>query len=123
MIRKPGERAVYCSCQPNLAGGVLARTTNRWLPDLIRDWIATPMQFGLYAIDLQPTGEAYGGGGARFLPRDFMKLGQVMLDHGRWRGKQIAPTSVSNDCGSPWRSRAVSSTTRLTSSSWIGSAA
>ncbi|PYQ48163.1 MAG: hypothetical protein DMF59_16885 [Acidobacteria bacterium] len=101
MIRKPGEKAVYCSCQPNLAGGVLARISDRWLPDLIRDWIATPMQFGLYAIDLQPTGEAYGGGGARFLPRDFMKLGQVILDHGRWRGKQIVSQSWAEKSSSP----------------------
>ncbi len=101
MIRKPGEKAVYCTCQPNLAGGVLAKTSNRWLPDLIRDWIATPMQFGRYAIDLQPTGEAYGGGGARFLPRDFMKLGQVMLDNGRWRGKQIVSESWARKSSSP----------------------
>jgi CubicO group peptidase (beta-lactamase class C family) len=93
MIRKPGEKPVYCSCQPNLAGGVLARISNRWQPDLIRDWIATPLQFGRYAVDLQPNGEAYMGGGARYLPRDFMKLGQVMLDGGKWRGKQIVPAS------------------------------
>ena len=47
------------------------------------------MQFGRYAIDLQPNGEAYMGGGARYLPRDFLKLGQVMLDGGKWKGKQI----------------------------------
>src|SRR5439155_19971770 len=110
MIRKPGEKAVYCSCQPNLAGGVLARISDRWLPDLIRDWIATPMQFGLYAIDLQPTGEAYGGGGARFLPRDFMKLGQVILDHGRWRGKQIVSQSWQR---SPHRRSTISSASTM----------
>jgi len=88
-IRKPGEKAVYCSCQPNLAGGVLARLSKRWQPDLIRDWIATPMQFGRYAVDLQPDGEAYQGGGARYQPRDFLKLGQVILDGGKWKGKQI----------------------------------
>lgn len=101
MIRKPGEKAVYCSCQPNLAGGVLTRTSGRWLPDLIRDWIAKPLQFGHYAIDLQPTGEAYMGGGARYQPRDFMKLGQVMLDGGKWRGKQIVSEAWAKKSTSP----------------------
>src|SRR6266849_2533243 len=27
LIRNPGEKSVYCSCQPNLLGGVLGRTT------------------------------------------------------------------------------------------------
>ena len=101
MIRKPGEKAVYCSCQPNLAGGVLAKISGRRLPDLIRDWVATPMQFGRYAIDLQPTGDAYGGGGARFRARDFMKLGQVILDGGKWRGTPVVSAVWANESTAP----------------------
>jgi CubicO group peptidase (beta-lactamase class C family) len=29
------------------------------------------------------------GGGARLLPRDFMKLGQLMLNGGTWNGKRV----------------------------------
>jgi CubicO group peptidase (beta-lactamase class C family) len=89
MLRAPGEVAVYCSCQANLAGGVLARVTRRWLPDLFHELVAQPLQMGRYAMNLTPTGEAYMGGGVQFLPRDFMKLGQLMIDRGRWRGRQI----------------------------------
>ena len=101
MIRKPGEKAVYCSCQPNLAGGVLARISKRWQPDMIRDWIAKPMQFGHYAVDIQPNGEAYQGGGARYQPRDFLKIGQVMLDGGKWNGKQIVSAAWAKKSTSP----------------------
>jgi CubicO group peptidase (beta-lactamase class C family) len=89
MIRNPGQKAVYCSCQPNLAGGVLGRTTSQWLPDLFRDLIAAPLQFGQWGVNLTPTGDAYMGGGMRLLPRDFMKVGQMMIDGGRWHGRQI----------------------------------
>jgi CubicO group peptidase (beta-lactamase class C family) len=41
------------------------------------------------------------GGGMRFLPRDFMKLGQVMLDGGRWRGRQIVSPSWPEKATSP----------------------
>jgi len=89
MVRAPGEKAVYGSANPNLLGGVLARTTGRWLPDLFRDLVADPLQIRRYAMNLTPTGDAYMGGGVRFCPRDFMKLGQLMLDGGRWQGRQI----------------------------------
>jgi len=62
---------------------------------------ATPMQIRRYAINLTPTGEAYMGGGARYLPRDFMKLGQVLLAGGRWRGKQIVSASWAKESVAP----------------------
>jgi CubicO group peptidase (beta-lactamase class C family) len=89
MIRDPGVRAVYCSCNPNLLGGVLARATGKWIPELFDELIAEPMHFGHYALNLMPNREGYMGGGARLLPRDFLKLGQMMLDEGKWNGKQI----------------------------------
>jgi len=105
-IRQPGEKSVYCSCQPNLAGGVLARKTGRWLPDLFRELIAEPMQIRRYGMFLTPTDDAYMGGGVRFLPRDFMKFGQMMIDGGKWNGRQIvsaewvkASTSVHTKIG------------------------
>jgi len=92
MVRNPGEKAVYGSANPNLLGGVLSKTTGTWLPDLFQDLIAEPLQIHRYAMDLTPTLQAYMGGGVEFRPRDFMKLGQVMLDGGSWHGKRIVST-------------------------------
>ncbi|HEX8155021.1 MAG TPA: serine hydrolase, partial [Thermoanaerobaculia bacterium] len=89
MIRKPGEKAVYCSVNPNLAGGVIGKATGRYLPELFRETVAEPLQLRNYALFLQPLGEAYFGGGTRLTARDFLKLAQLMLDGGKWRGKQI----------------------------------
>ncbi len=100
-IRPAGEKAVYCGCQSNLAGGVLARATGRWLPDLFFQQLAEPLQIRRYALDLTPTGEAYMGGGARFMPRDFMKIGQVLLDGGRWRGRPVVSPSWAEKSMSP----------------------
>jgi CubicO group peptidase (beta-lactamase class C family) len=89
MVRAPGEKAVYCSVNPNLAGGVLARTSGQPLAEQVDELIARPLQFGRYALFLSPTGGAYMGGGVRARPRDFMKLAQAMLDGGKWRGKPV----------------------------------
>jgi CubicO group peptidase (beta-lactamase class C family) len=88
-IRDPGDSAVYCSIQPHLAGGVLARAAGRPLPDLFHDLVAQPLEIKRYYFSLTPTGDAYMGGGVRLLPRDFMKLGQLMLNQGMWGGKRV----------------------------------
>lgn len=89
MATPPGENAVYCSANPNLALGMVARATKE-LPIYSFDrLIAGPMKFGNYAWNLDPAGNAYGGGGSHFLPRDFLKFGQLMLNGGTWGGHRI----------------------------------
>jgi CubicO group peptidase (beta-lactamase class C family) len=89
MATPPGDNAVYCSASPNLALGMVARAT-RELPIYSFDrLIAGPMKIGNYAWPLDPSGNAYGGGGVQFTPRDFMKFGQLMLNGGTWEGHRI----------------------------------
>lgn len=89
MIRNPGDTAVYCSINPHLAGGVLSRIARRSLPDLMWDLVGEPLQMRNYYMLLTPGGDGYMGGGMRFRPRDFMKLGQLYVDGGMWNGKRV----------------------------------
>jgi len=103
MASAPGEETVYCSTNPNLLGGVLRRATGERLTDLFDRFIARPMQFGRYALFLSPTGDPYMGGGVHVLPRDFMKLGQLMLDGGTWHGRRILSREYTIRASSPLR--------------------
>jgi CubicO group peptidase (beta-lactamase class C family) len=89
MIRSPGEKSVYCGAQSNLLGGVLQRASKQTLPVLFRNLLAEPLQIKKYYLQLTPTGDAYMAGGVRFLPRDFMKLGQLHLNGGTWNGRRV----------------------------------
>lgn len=89
MVSAPGKKTAYCSASPNLAGAVLSAATARSLPDLFDELIAQPLQIKRYHLDLQPTGEPYMGGGIYWMPRDFMKLGQLLLNDGVWNGQRI----------------------------------
>lgn len=91
MVHEPGEHAAYCSGGQNLAGGVLAKMSGEWLPDFFRKYFAEPLKTGLYHMNLTPVGEGYGGGGLFIKPRDFLKLGQLYLDDGKWEGRRLLP--------------------------------
>lgn len=89
MARDPGVQAVYCSMNPNLMGAVLSHETGRWLPDLFAERVATPLQINHYFLNLTPTNDWYLGGGAQFRLRDFMKMGQLVLNGGTWNGRRV----------------------------------
>jgi CubicO group peptidase (beta-lactamase class C family) len=99
--REPGAKGVYCSIDPNLALGVLNRTTGESLLTLHDRLLGEPLQFSTYGWPINRAGQPYGGGGLWILPRDFMKLGQVMLDGGVWHGKRILDADFAKRAGSP----------------------
>lgn len=89
MMHEPGTHAAYCSAGQNLAGELLSHVSGEWLPEFYRNHFAGPVNAGLYHMNLTPVGEGYGGGGLFIKPRDFLKLGQLYLDEGVWRGRRL----------------------------------
>ena len=100
-IREPGEKSVYCSINPHLAGGVLKNASGRSLPDLFSELVARPLGIDSYYLNLTPTRDAYMGGGVRLTARSFAKIGQMYLDSGVWKGKRILDASYVKKAGAP----------------------
>jgi CubicO group peptidase (beta-lactamase class C family) len=103
LISTPGDKILYCSCEPNLAAGMLEKVAKEPLPELFDRLVARPLQMQAYHLILTPTGTAYGGGGHYFLPRDFMKLPQLMLNGGKWNGVQVVSTDWAHTAVLPMR--------------------
>jgi len=89
VVRPPGRLAKYCSASANLAGGVIAAAANQNLLRLIDRLVAEPMDIERYAVPTSPDGHPFMGGGIRWLPRDFLKFPQLLLDDGNWNGQRI----------------------------------
>jgi CubicO group peptidase (beta-lactamase class C family) len=89
MAARPGEKAVYCSINPNLALGVLTSATGESPTYTFDRLIAGPLEIWHYGWPHDPVGHPYGGGGTHFFPRDFMKFAQLMLDSGTFKGRRI----------------------------------
>jgi CubicO group peptidase (beta-lactamase class C family) len=103
MLTAPGDTIVYCSIEPNLAGGMLRKIAGEPLPEMFYRLVAKPLRMSNYHLLLTPTGEAYGGGGHHFLPRDFLKLAQLMVNEGKWYGRQIISRDWARTSGSALR--------------------
>jgi CubicO group peptidase (beta-lactamase class C family) len=103
MSSAPGEKTVYCSIDPNLALGVLNRASGESALDTYDRLLGVPLQVSTYAWPLDPAGHPYGGGGVQFLPRDFMKLGQLMLNGGTWNGRRILARDFVERASTPAR--------------------
>ncbi len=88
LVSAPGEKIFYCSTEPNLAAGMLAKVAGE--PDIVLfdRLVAQPLQLNNYHLGLRD-GDLYGGGGSRFTTRDFAKMAQLMLNEGQWGGRQI----------------------------------
>jgi len=89
MASAPGEKAVYCSANPNLALGMVARATGESPLYTFDRLLGAPMKIDRFGWPMDPAGHPYGGGGVQFLPRDFAKIGQLMLNGGTWQGRRI----------------------------------
>jgi len=89
MAFSPGERSVYCSASANVALGMVAKSTGESVVDTFSRLVGEPMRIRRTSWGLDPAGNPYGGGSVNLLPRDFLKLGQLMLDDGVWDGHRI----------------------------------
>jgi CubicO group peptidase (beta-lactamase class C family) len=89
VVYAPGTHYAYCSGGLNLAAGVVHHSSGQWLPEFFEHALAQPLGITAYAINLTPTGEAYGGGGMQLRPRDLLKFGQLYLNDGEWHGRRV----------------------------------
>jgi CubicO group peptidase (beta-lactamase class C family) len=89
MATSPGEQAVYCSIQPNLALAVVGRAAGESPFHLFDRLVAAPLGISQYIWAIDRARNPFGGGGMGLFARDYMKFGQLMLDSGTWQGHRI----------------------------------
>jgi len=87
-----GEAYNYSGGSAVLIQAILRQATGKPLDVLTNDLLFASL--GIEQADwvrYPATGEPVAASGLRLLPRDFAKLGQLVLAHGVWQDKQIVP--------------------------------
>ncbi|EPX78812.1 Beta-lactamase class C and other penicillin binding protein [Salipiger mucosus DSM 16094] len=88
---QPGGRFIYSTGGWHILGAVLSRLTGQSLLALTRDWMADPLGIVVPPWVRDPQGRYLGGNEMALSPRGLSRVGQMVLDGGRWQGEQVVP--------------------------------
>lgn len=91
MAEAPGGSFNYNTGGVVLLAGVLARATGMPADTLAERYLFEPLGIETHSWIHGPRDLPHMGGGLYLRPRDMAKLGQMVLDGGRWDGGQVVP--------------------------------
>jgi CubicO group peptidase (beta-lactamase class C family) len=104
---RPGGRFVYSTGSTHLLGVAVARAADATLLEMARGWLGAPLGIDFAPWVADPQGNYLGGNDMALSPRALARIGQMVLDGGRWEGAQVVPeawleTSWEPRARSPW---------------------
>ncbi len=91
MVADPGTHHQYSTGDTHLLSAVLTAATGMSTRDYAIRKLLAPMNVTLYGWDQDPQGIYQGGNNLSLIPLDFAKIGQLYLEGGRYKGRQIVP--------------------------------
>lgn len=89
LIHRPGSVYHYDNGLPTLMGFLLARTTRQSIDDFAQKHLFGPLGITNYQWTMLPEGKPLAAGGLYLSSRDMIKIGQLVLQKGKWQGRQI----------------------------------
>ena len=89
---KPGEKFEYNSGLSVLLGGVILNSTGVPIDKYAEQTLFKRLGIKQYTW-LSTSDQVHTGGGLFLLPRDFLKIGQLILNNGKWNGQSVITES------------------------------
>lgn len=93
MEDEPGERFEYSTADSILAGRMVEKAVGQRLGEYLYHHMFSRLDQGWPLWENDPMGHPIGGGGMSMKLTDMMKLGQVYLAGGMWKGERIVDSS------------------------------
>ncbi|UCG52301.1 MAG: serine hydrolase [Candidatus Latescibacterota bacterium] len=85
----PGERWAYNSSSLILVGEAVARASGLEVDAFADRFLFEPLGIERFHWQFSPKRRAWMGGGARMIPREMAKIGQLMLNRGTWNDQRL----------------------------------
>ena len=100
---KPGEGYCYATVSPHILSIILRRLTGMELQSYLDEKLARPLGWGRWGYGYRRAEVTHtpGGGGIAIRPTDMLRFLYLLLQQGRWNGRQIVPASYVRLCGRP----------------------
>lgn len=91
LVYEPGSRFVYNSGATYMLSALIRRITGENLTGYLRPRLFAPLGFGEREWETDPEGTELGGWGFRLTTEEIARFAQLLLDGGKWEGRQILP--------------------------------
>ena len=111
MVGVPGERTAYGTAAVNLLGGIIRNSSGMSIFEFADRYLFKPLGISNYFFNMQPNDDVYLGGGIHLKLEDQEKIGELMLNQGKWNNIQV----VSDE----WVKRSIEKY-QLVNGSWYG---
>lgn len=86
---EPGQKFSYNNKALNLLAGVVQKASGKRLDVYLREGLFQQLGILDFTWTLDQAGNPHGMSGLQIRPTDLAKLGQLMLQQGRWNGQQL----------------------------------
>ena len=93
LYARPGQSFYYRDCDPHLISCAVRRRTGAPLVRWAAQYLFRPLGIRDYYWEPDHTGTTMGAHGLHLKPRDMAKIGQLVLDRGRWKDRQLVDAS------------------------------
>ena len=106
MVSEPGSSMEYSTGTSHILSAILTRASKRSTHQFGTDALAKPLGISLAQWPRDPQGVYFGGNEMLLTPRQMIAIGELYLNRGRARGRQVLPeTWIESSCTPRTRSR------------------
>jgi CubicO group peptidase (beta-lactamase class C family) len=89
----PGTKFFYCDDNPTLVSYAIQREYGKPLSEFADEFLLTPLGITEWKWEASKDGVNFGGSNFYLKPRDMVKFGQMLLQHGSWQNQQIVDST------------------------------
>lgn len=91
LVADPGTHFQYSTGNTHLLSAILTTVTGMSTKEFAIQKLFGPMNITIHGWDTDPKGVYQGGNNLLLVPRDMARIGQLYLDGGKYRGRQLVP--------------------------------
>lgn len=99
-VNKPGTKFIYNSAGTYILSAIVQKVTGQKVIDYLYPRLFRPLGITGAEWKTSPSGVNCGGWGLYIKTEDMAKMGQFMLQKGKWNGKQLLPEAWFNEATS-----------------------
>ena len=89
LVSKPEREFAYCSCATQLLSAIIQKATGKTMEEYGKETLFKELEISDFIFTKDKSGITNGWGDSYWLTSDLLKMGQLYLQNGEWKGKQI----------------------------------